>query len=82
MEKRTIFSEETIKYQEIDAPELLLYNVKLEDEYKGVSRAYETEVSIKNCLKKDSYNQSIDCIEKVTFSKEKYLPTVNHNKGI
>ena len=77
-EQRTIFSEEYISYDESDEPNILLSHIKFEQ-----SGFQSFQKPITNCFKlnKDNYNQSIQCIESVTFCKEKYIIT-DHSKGI
>lgn len=76
LEKRTLFSEETVEYQNKDAPEMLLHYMKIEDNIENINNAHIIEKLIHNCFKKtnNSFNESLGCIENVTFSKEEYLP--------
>ena len=72
LERRTIFSEEYLKYDENDDPNILVHPTK----FDPAATAFQSlNKPISTCLKtnRKDYNKTISCIEKVTFSIEEYL---------
>ena len=79
-EGRTIFSEENLKYERNDDPNMLVQHVSFVQDAKGLKNLAKP---IFECFKDSGkdYNKTVKCIENVTFSKEEYINT-NHKRGI
>ena len=69
LERRTIFTEEKIPYNEEDSPELVVHSVP-----------YYT--TLPNCVNenRNSYKKAVKCINDSVKSKEVLLPSENHSK--